>query len=185
VQSSAFFAVGDHRSRWRLLRSGRLGRRRRSDRGHRGNAASRPTVHRRLELYCTMPTHLAGYHGLRHCDTGVGWQSHGAPWTKSAVGSSYLIQKQNRGPIWTLHQRVGNSFIGIKGTEPIGGNVSVVFALDAGFDRIPCNSRMDRDQLPRARRPQNLQSSYSDSSRRASGTTAKAMSASVLRPMAH
>src|SRR6266404_8200697 len=36
-------------------------------------------------------------------DTGVGWQSHGAPWDpKSAVGSSYLIQKQNRGSIWTL-----------------------------------------------------------------------------------
>src|SRR6187399_1994098 len=34
-------------------------------------------------------------------DTGVGWQSHGAPFDpKSAVGSSYLIQKQNRGSIW-------------------------------------------------------------------------------------
>jgi hypothetical protein len=37
-------------------------------------------------------------------DTGVGWQSHGAPFDpKSAVGSSYLIQKQNRGSLWTLH----------------------------------------------------------------------------------
>jgi hypothetical protein len=36
-------------------------------------------------------------------DTGVGWQSHGAPFDpKSAVGSSYLIQKQNRGSLWTL-----------------------------------------------------------------------------------
>ena len=33
-------------------------------------------------------------------DTGVGWQSHGAPFDpKSAVGSSYLIQKQNRGSL--------------------------------------------------------------------------------------
>jgi hypothetical protein len=33
-------------------------------------------------------------------DTGFGWQSHGAPFDpQSAVGSSYLIQKQNRGSI--------------------------------------------------------------------------------------
>src|ERR1700735_5794 len=30
-------------------------------------------------------------------DAGVGWQSHGAPFdSRSAVGASYLIQKQNR-----------------------------------------------------------------------------------------
>ena len=32
-------------------------------------------------------------------DAGVGWQSHGAPFDpRSAVGASYLIQKQNRSP---------------------------------------------------------------------------------------
>src|SRR4051794_15278539 len=30
-------------------------------------------------------------------DAGFGWQSHGAPWDpRSAVGASYLIQKQNK-----------------------------------------------------------------------------------------
>ena len=29
---------------------------------------------------------------------------------------------------------LSQSIIGIKGTEPIGGNTSLVFALDAGFD---------------------------------------------------
>src|SRR3981081_505225 len=69
-------------------------------------------------------------------DAGVGWQSHGAPWDpRSALGAPYLIQKQNRSPLWSLAPNaLTNSFIGIKGTEPIGGNVSVVFALDAGFD---------------------------------------------------
>src|SRR5258706_13991330 len=67
-------------------------------------------------------------------DAGFGWQSHGAPWDpRSAVGSSYLIQKQNRGSLWTLAPNaLSNSFIGIKGTEPIGGDVSSVFALHAG-----------------------------------------------------
>src|SRR6478735_3906188 len=69
-------------------------------------------------------------------DAWAGWQSHGAPFDpRSAVAASYLIQKQNRSPIWTLAPNaLTNSTIGIKGTKPIGGNFSVVFALDAGFD---------------------------------------------------
>jgi len=36
-------------------------------------------------------------------DAGFGWQSHGAPWDpRSAVGASYLIQKQNRSALWSL-----------------------------------------------------------------------------------
>ena len=34
-------------------------------------------------------------------DAGFGWQSHGAPFDpRSAAGASYLIQKQNRSPMW-------------------------------------------------------------------------------------
>src|SRR4030081_3933052 len=68
-------------------------------------------------------------------DVGVGCQPHGAPLDpRSAVGASYLIQKQNRSPRWSLSPNaLSNSTIGIKGTEPIGGNFSVVFSLDAGF----------------------------------------------------
>src|SRR5258708_15330698 len=66
-------------------------------------------------------------------DTGVGWQSHGAAFDpKSAVGSSYLIQKQNRGSLWTLAPNaLSNSFIGIKGIEPIGGDFFFVFYFHA------------------------------------------------------
>src|SRR3982074_3231239 len=69
-------------------------------------------------------------------DAGFGWQSHGAPWDpRSAVGASYLIQKQNNSALFgPAPNELTNSSIGIKGTDTIGGNVSVVFALDAGFD---------------------------------------------------
>jgi predicted porin len=59
-----------------------------------------------------------------------------------------------------------NSFIGIKGTEPIGGNVSVVFALDAGFD--PYSLRFSNGPgsiAANAGIPQNFATAYSDSSR--------------------
>src|SRR4030088_3015822 len=101
-------------------------------------------------------------------DAGFGWQSHGAPWDpRSAVLASYLIQKQNRSPLWSLAPNAWtNSFIGIKGTEPIGGNLSVVFALDAGFD--PYSLRFSNGPGSVAANPgipQNLATAYSDSSR--------------------
>src|SRR5947209_13987312 len=101
-------------------------------------------------------------------DAGAGWQSHGAPWDpRSAVGASYLIQKQNRSPLWSLAPNgLSNSTIGIKGTEPIGDSVSVVFALDAGFD--PYSFRLSNGPGSVAANvgvPQNQQTAYSDSSR--------------------
>jgi predicted porin len=101
-------------------------------------------------------------------DAGFGWQSHGAPWDpRSAVGASYLIQKQNNLALFgPAPNALSNSFIGIKGTEPIGGNVSVVFALDAGFD--PYSLRFSNGPgsvAANAGIPQNLATAYSDSSR--------------------
>ena len=101
-------------------------------------------------------------------DAGVGWQSHGAPWDpRSAVGASYLIQKQNRSPLWSLAPNgLTNSTIGIKGTHPIGGNFSGVFALDAGFD--PYSFRFSDGPgsvAANAGVPQNQQTAFADSSR--------------------
>jgi len=101
-------------------------------------------------------------------DAGFGWQSHGAPWDpRSAVGASYLIQKQNNSPLWgPAPNALTNSFIGIKGTEPIGEDLSVVFALDAGFD--PYSLRFSNGPgsiAANAGIPQNLATAYSDSSR--------------------
>src|SRR6201987_524787 len=69
--------------------------------------------------------------------------------------------------MWTrAANAMRNSLIGIKGTEPIGGNFSVVFDLDAGFD--PYSLRLSNGPGSIAAMngvPQNLQDSYSDSSR--------------------
>ena len=101
-------------------------------------------------------------------DTGFGWQSHGAPFDpRSAVGASYLIQKQNRGSMWSLAPNaLSNSTIGIKGIEPIGGSFSFVFDLDAGFDPYSLRFSNGAGSVAASNGvPQNLQSSYSDSSR--------------------
>src|SRR5258708_26642839 len=101
-------------------------------------------------------------------DAGGGWQSHGAPLdSRSAPGASYLIEKINRSSQWSLAPNaLSNSTIGIKGTEPIGGNFSVVFAVDAGFD--PYSLRFSDGPgsvASNAGVPQNQQTAYSDSSR--------------------
>ena len=101
-------------------------------------------------------------------DAGFGWQSHGAPWDpRSAVGASYLIQKQNNSALWgPAPNALTNSFIGIKGTEPIGGNVSVVFAWDAGFDPYSLKfSDGPGSVAANAGIPQNFATAFSDSSR--------------------
>jgi predicted porin len=101
-------------------------------------------------------------------DMGVGWQSHGAPFDpQSAFGASYMIQKMNRSLMWSLSPNaLTNSTIGIKGTEPIGGNFSFVFAVDAGFD--PYSLRFSNGPGSvngNAGVPQNQATAYSDSSR--------------------
>ena len=120
-------------------------------------------------------------------DAGFGWQSHGAPLDpRSAVSASYLIQKQNNSPLWgPAPNALTNSIIGIKGTKPIGGNLSVVFALDAGFDPYSLQfSDGPGSVAANAGIPQNRQPPTPIQAGRASGTMAKAMSASVLRLMA-
>ena len=101
-------------------------------------------------------------------DAGFGWQSHGAPFDpRSAFSASYSIQKQNNSSMWgAAPNALSQSIIGIKGTEPIGGNVSVVFALDAGFD--PYSFRFSDGPgsvAANAGVPLNLQSAHGDSSR--------------------
>src|SRR4029077_9407379 len=69
-------------------------------------------------------------------DAGFTYQTHGAPLDpRSPPGSAYIVQRYSQGSRWSLAPNgLQNSFIGIKGTEPIAGDTSVVFALDAGFD---------------------------------------------------
>jgi predicted porin len=119
-----------------------------------------------IETNCQLTWHGITVFGT--IDAGFGWQSHGAPWDpRSAVAASYLIQKQNRSALWTLAPNaLSNSTIGIKGKEPIAGDLSLVFDLDAGFD--PYSLRFSNGPgsiAANAGVPQNLQTAYSDSSR--------------------
>jgi predicted porin len=101
-------------------------------------------------------------------DAGFGYQTHGAPFDpRSPPGASYLVQKTNRSSQWGLAPNgLQNSFIGIKGTEPIGGNTSVVFALDAGFDPYSFKFSSGPGSVANnAGVPQNQQTSWADSSR--------------------
>src|SRR5229473_910938 len=101
-------------------------------------------------------------------DAGGGWQSHGAPLdSRSAPGASYLIEKINRSSQWSLAPNaLSTSTIGIKGTEPIGGTFSAVFAVDAGFD--PYSLRLSNGPgslAANAGVPLNQQTANRDSSR--------------------
>jgi len=101
-------------------------------------------------------------------DAGFGYQTHGAPFDpRSPPGASYLVQKYSRSPRWDIAPNgLTNSFIGIKGTEPIGGNTSLVFALDAGFDPYSFKfSNGPGSVAHNAGVPQNQQTSWADSSR--------------------
>jgi predicted porin len=115
---------------------------------------------------CQLTSHGITIYGT--VDVGGGWQSHGAPLDpRSAVSASYLIQKMNRSPMWTLAPNaLSNSTIGIKGTEPIVGNFSFVFAADTGFD--PYSTRLSNgagSMAANAGIPLNQQTASSDSSR--------------------
>src|SRR5215831_13161597 len=63
-------------------------------------------------------------------DAGFTYQTHGAPLDpRSPPGSAYIVQRYSQGSRWSLAPNgLQNSFIGIKGTERIGGDTSVVFA---------------------------------------------------------
>jgi predicted porin len=101
-------------------------------------------------------------------DAGFNWQTNGAPFDRrSAVGASYLIQKQNRSPLWSLAPNgLSNSTIGVKGTRPINENFSVVFDLDAGFDPYSLLASNGPGSIAENNgAPQNQQHAWSDSSR--------------------
>ena len=77
-------------------------------------------------------------------DAGVTWMSHGAPFNgTSAVGADYIIQKYSNRPQWSLAPNgLTNSYIGIKGNEPIAPGWALTWRQASIL--IPCNYPMDR-----------------------------------------
>jgi predicted porin len=101
-------------------------------------------------------------------DAGFTYQTHGAPLDpRSPPGSAYIVQRYSRSARWDIAPNgLSNSLIGIKGTEPIGGNTSLVFALDAGLDPYSFKfSNGPGSAAHNAGVPQDQQTSWADSSR--------------------
>lgn len=69
-------------------------------------------------------------------DTGVGYQTHGAPFDPNfPQGSSYLVQKMNRESMWTLApSALSTSNIGVLVDERFAPGWSFVGQLEASFD---------------------------------------------------
>ena len=69
-------------------------------------------------------------------DAGLGWQSHGEPFNRYyANGVSELITRYSNGPRFSLTPNgLGQSNLGIKMKEPLGGDFSLVGDAQFGFD---------------------------------------------------
>jgi predicted porin len=69
-------------------------------------------------------------------DIGADYQSHGAPFNGAYPnGVEELISKNSNGARTTiLPNGLGQSDVGLKGSEPIGADWSFVFNLETGFD---------------------------------------------------
>src|SRR6202008_4029623 len=119
-----------------------------------------------IETDCQLTWYGITLYGV--IDAGFSYQTHGAPLDpRSPPGSAYLVQRYSRSARWDLAPNgLQNSFIGIKGTEPIGANTSLVFALDAGFDPYSFKfSNGPGSAAHNAGVPQDQQTSWADSSR--------------------
>jgi predicted porin len=119
-----------------------------------------------IETNCQLTWYGITLYGV--IDAGFTYQTHGAPLDpRSPPGSAYLVQRYSRSARWDLAPNgLQNSFIGIKGTEPIAGDTSLVFALDAGFD--PYSLKLTNGPGSAAHNagvPQDQQTSWADSSR--------------------
>ena len=68
--------------------------------------------------------------------TGAGYQTHGVPFNGVYPnGVEELISKNSNGPRYVLIPNgLGQSYIGVKGNEPITGDWSFLFNLQNGFD---------------------------------------------------
>jgi predicted porin len=101
-------------------------------------------------------------------DGGITWLAHGAPWNgTSAVGADYIIQKYSNRSQWSpAPNGLTNSFIGLKGKEPLRDGWDFVFDLEAGFDPYSLHlSNGPHSVIQNAGVPLSLQDAYADSSR--------------------
>jgi predicted porin len=111
------------------------------------------------------------YFGIRFygtIDVGYGYQTHGAPWDPNFTpGASYLLQKMNRGAIWTLAPNgLSQSNLGFQIKEPLGLGWSLVGQLEGGFDPYSLQyANSPHSEFNNIGVPVNQQTTNGDSSR--------------------
>jgi predicted porin len=101
-------------------------------------------------------------------DVGYGYQTHGAPWDPFfTTGASYLLQKMNRSPIWTLAPNgLSQSNLGFQIKEPLGLGWSLVGQLEGGFDPYSLeDANSPHSEFRNIGVPVNQQSTNGDSTR--------------------
>jgi len=83
---------------------------------------------------CQLAWYGVRFYGV--IDVGGGYQTNGAPFNPQfPQGSSYVVQKMNREPMWTLAPNaLSRSSIGIQVNEPLAPGWIFVGDLEAGFD---------------------------------------------------
>src|ERR1700683_1050494 len=100
-------------------------------------------------------------------DTGVGYQTHGAPWDPYfPQGSSYVVQKMNRESMWTLAPNpLSRPHIGVMVNEPFSPGWKFIGQLEANFDPYsPKLSNGPRSIADNKGVPLDLQTANNDSS---------------------
>jgi predicted porin len=101
-------------------------------------------------------------------DIGAGYQTHGVPFNGAYPnGVEELISKNSNGPRYTLLPNgLGQSYIGIKGIEPISGDWSFIFNLQTGFDPYTLQlANGPKSLVQNNTNPLDVQSANADSSR--------------------
>ena len=100
-------------------------------------------------------------------DTGGGYQTHGAPLDPNfAQGSSYLVQKMNRQPMWTLAPgALSTSAVGALVDEPFAPGWAFIGQLETSFDPYSLELSNSPSSIASNRGvPLNLQTANNDSS---------------------
>jgi predicted porin len=113
---------------------------------------------------------LLAWYGIRVygvIDVGAGYQTNGAPFNPYfPQGSSYVVQKMNREPMWTLApSAMQRSNIGIEVKEPLAPGWAFVGQVEAGFDPYSLQFGNGPESIAENRGvPLNEQSANNDSS---------------------
>jgi predicted porin len=83
---------------------------------------------------CPLAWHGVTLYG--RLDYGAGYESHGVPFNGNYPnGAQTLIKKNSNRPLYTLAPNgLGQSYLGVKGKEPIASDWSLVFNFQNGFD---------------------------------------------------